>query len=98
MGQRIAVFGGSFNPPGRHHRLMAELLAKDFNKVLVVPCGLRPDKATTQDIDPIRRAALVELAFRDVPKVKIDNSDLEHRVFTRTHELQRRYEPHGELW
>ena len=52
VSQRIAVFGGSFNPPGKHHRLIAELLAKDFDKVLVVPCGPRPDKATTQEIDP----------------------------------------------
>ncbi len=98
MAQRIAVFGGSFNPPGRHHRLIAESLAKDFDKVLIVPCGPRPDKATTQDIDLVYRAALVDLAFRDLPKVEIDSSDLEYAIFTRTHELQQRYEPMGELW
>ncbi|MEI9999770.1 MAG: nicotinate-nicotinamide nucleotide adenylyltransferase [Verrucomicrobiota bacterium] len=95
---RIAVFGGSFNPPGKHHRRMAERLAQDFDKVLVVSCGPRPDKLTTQDIDPVYRAALVDLAFRDVPKVEIDNSDLEYAIFTRTHELQQRYETRGELW
>jgi nicotinate (nicotinamide) nucleotide adenylyltransferase len=95
---QIAVFGGSFNPPGRHHRLMAELLAKDYDKVLVVPCGPRPDKLTTQDIDLVYRAALVDLAFQDVPKVEIDNSDLEYAIFTRTHDLQQRYETRGELW
>ena len=98
MSQRIAVFGGSFNPPGRHHRLMAERLAKDFDKILVVACGPRPDKSSTQDIDPIYRAALVDLAFRDLPKVEIDYSDLEHAVFTRTHELQTRHSHLGELW
>ncbi len=98
MSQRIAVFGGSFNPPGKHHRLIAELLTKDYDKVLVVPCGPRPDKATTQEIDPIYRAALVDLAFQDMPKVEIDNSDLEYAIFTRTHELQQRYEPRGEIW
>jgi len=98
VSQRIAVFGGSFNPPGSHHRLIAERLAKDFDKVLVVVCGPRPDKATTQDIDPVYRAALADLAFHDLPKVEIDNSDLEHAVFTRTHELQSRHESQGELW
>lgn len=98
MSRRIAVFGGSFNPPGRHHRLVAELLAKDFDKVLIVPCGPRPDKATTWQIDPVHRAALVNLAFRDLLKVEIDNSDLEYVIFTRTHELQQRYESRGELW
>jgi nicotinate (nicotinamide) nucleotide adenylyltransferase len=98
VAQRIAVFGGSFNPPGRHHRLIAERLAADFDKVLIVACGPRPDKATTQDIEPIFRAALVDLAFRPLPKVEIDNSDLEYAIFTRTHELQQRYEAQGELW
>ena len=77
---------------------MAERLAQDFDKVLIVPCGPRPDKATTGDIDPVYRAALVDLAFGGVPKVEIDNSDLEHATFTRTHELQARYEAQGELW
>ncbi len=98
VSQRIAIFGGSFNPPGCHHRLIVERLAKDFDKVLIVPCGPRPDKATTQDIETVYRAALVDLAFRELPKVEIDNSDLEHAIFTRTHELQARYEAQGELW
>jgi NAD+ kinase len=98
VAQRIAIFGGSFNPPGRHHRLIAERLADDFDKVLIVACGPRPDKATTQDIEPVYRAALVDLAFHGLPKVEIDNSDLEHAIFTRTHELQSRHESQGELW
>jgi nicotinate (nicotinamide) nucleotide adenylyltransferase len=98
VSQRIAVFGGSFNPPGRHHRMIAERLAEKYDQVLVVPCGPRPDKPTVSDIDPIYRAALVELAFRDVHKVEVDNSDLEYAIFTRTHELQQRYESRGDLW
>jgi NAD+ kinase len=78
--------------------MIAERLAKDFDKVLIVVCGPRPDKVTTQDIDPVYRATMVDLAFHDLPKVEIDNSDLEHAVFTRTHELQSRYESQGELW
>ncbi len=77
---------------------MAERLAHDFDKILMVPCGPRPDKATVQDIDFVYRAALVDLAFRDLPKVEIDNTDLEHAIFTRTHELQARYEHLGDLW
>jgi NAD kinase/nicotinic acid mononucleotide adenylyltransferase len=98
MSQRIVVFGGSFNPPGRHHRRIVELLAPQFDKMYIVPCGPRPDKSSTQDIDPIFRAALVDLAFRDLPRVEIDNSDLEYGIFTRTHELQSRYESQGEIW
>lgn len=34
MTRRIAVFGGSFNPPGVHHRRVVELLARRFDAVM----------------------------------------------------------------
>ena len=36
MTRTIAVFGGSFNPPGVHHRQIATLLAQSFDEVVVV--------------------------------------------------------------
>lgn len=95
---RIAVFGGSFNPPGLHHRHIAELLAAHFDEVVVVPCGPRPDKDTTNDIDPIHRAAMADIAFRDIPNVRVDLFDLEQQTFTRTHELNEWYRDEGEVW
>lgn len=95
---RIAVFGGSFNPPGLHHRRIAELLALHFDEVVVVPCGPRPDKDTTNDIDPIHRAAMADIAFRDIPNVRVDLFDLEQQTFTRTHELNEWYRDEGEVW
>ena len=57
----IAVFGGSFDPPGLHHRRIVEEVRKHFDSVVVVPCGPRPDKQL--DIEPIHRAALADLTF-----------------------------------
>ena len=98
MTRSIAVFGGSFNPPGIHHRQMAMLLAQHFDTVVVVPCGPRPDKPVTNDVPPIYRASMVDMTFRGLPTVRVDLFDLESRVFTRTHLLDEKYSSEGEVW
>lgn len=98
MSHTVAVFGGSFNPPGTHHRRIVEALSERFDEVLVVPCGPRPDKSTATSIDPVHRAAMVDTAFRGFDKVTVDLFDLEQATFTPTVELAARYRDRGELW
>jgi nicotinate (nicotinamide) nucleotide adenylyltransferase len=94
----VAVYGGTFSPPGLHHRAIVQELARHFDQVIVVPCGPRPDKPATSDVDPIYRAALADIAFRGIPKVEVDLFDLEQATFTRTHELTDRYKDRGDVW
>lgn len=94
----LALFGGSFNPPGVHHRTIAERLAAAFDEVLVVPCGPRPDKPSTDDVEPVDRAATVDLTFRGLPRVRVELFDLEADTFTRTYELEARFRPQGCVW
>lgn len=98
MSNPIAIFGGSFNPPGVHHRAIVEHLSKFFQRVIVVPCGPRPDKPTTTEVAPIHRAVMADLNFRGLPQVEVDLFDLEESTFTRTHDLEQRYAHLGELW
>lgn len=98
MPARIAIFGGSFNPPGVHHRLLAEKLARRFDEVRVIPCGPRPDKEITNSIPPVFRAALADITFGGLRRVAVDLFDLENNTFTRNCDLQTRYEPRGEVW
>ncbi len=98
MSKNIVLFGGSFNPPGRHHRRIAEALLRQFDEVIVVPCGPRPDKLTINDVEPIFRATLVSIGFAGLPRVEVDLFDLEQAAFTRTHELDARYAARGEVW
>lgn len=95
---RLALFGGSFNPPGLHHRQIAEALAKRFDEVIVIPCGPRPDKPITNDVDPIHRAALADLTFAGLPRVRVELFDLEANTFTRTSDLDQQYAAQGEVW
>jgi len=99
MSKRIAVFGGSFNPPGTHHQEIALILSKWFDEVLVVPCGDRNDKPTTGSTAATHRAKMAELAFDNIaPNVRVDNFDLHGGMFTPMFKLQERYAPLGEVW
>lgn len=100
MTRKVALFGGSFNPSALHHRAVVEALVPHFDKIIVIPCGPRPDKEQTNDIEPAHRAAMADMAFRGIPKVEVDLFDLEHATFTKTHKLDELYglKEGGEIW
>jgi NAD+ kinase len=98
MRPKIAIFGGSFNPPGIHHRAVVEALVPHFDKIIVIPCGPRPDKPTMNDVEPWHRAALTDITFRGIPKVEVDLFDLELASFTANDVFESRYGHLGELW
>lgn len=100
-GQRIAIFGGSFNPPGKHHVKIAEILSKNFDLVIVTPCGMRSDKPSANIIDPKHRGEMVKIAFKNLPKVQLDLFDLESDIYTPTYILQKHYEEkfkNAQIW
>ncbi len=98
MTKTVAVFGGSFNPPGLHHQKIVRALSAGFDQVVVVPCGPRPDKPNTPYAAPLHRATMADLAFSGLENVRVDLFDLEQASFTRTHELEQRYASEGEVW
>ena len=98
MKKKIAVFGGSFNPPGEHHREIAKAVAPFVDEILVLPCGPRPDKPIVNDVEPIYRAAMVDMTFRGLPKARIELFDLENATFTRTHEIDSQLNADAEPW
>lgn len=94
---RIALLGGSFDPPGRHHRRLAEQLLQSFDRVVVVPYGYRPD-GRQSDTHSVHRAAMADMAFRGLDRVDVDLSDLENQVCTPPHLLADRHGRAGEVW
>lgn len=93
----IALFGGSFNPPGLHHRHIAELLANKFDLVKIIPCGERPDKAI--GVLPKDRAEMSRLAFLGMaPNVELDVFDVFNPRFATNAELEERFKNMGETW
>jgi nicotinate-nucleotide adenylyltransferase len=74
---RVALFGGSFDPPHRGHvalaRLARERLALD--RVLVAPVAVQPLKPDTAPASFKDRLAMARLAFADEPGVEISLLD-----------------------
>lgn len=95
---RIAILGGSFDPPGRQHRELAERLAAAFDRVIVVPQGMRPDRVSAPDTSPVFRAAMTDITFRGLERVEVDLSDLEEQIWTQPCDLEERFRDQGEIW
>ncbi len=108
MTKRIAIFGSSFNPPGVYHRNAVKMLlayrresenSVFIDRVIVRPCGPRPDKESTNDLLPIHRATMTSMTFRGLEDCHIDLSDLEKDVFTPAIEvLAEYYDDPVEVW
>jgi nicotinate (nicotinamide) nucleotide adenylyltransferase len=84
---KTVIYGGSFNPPGLHHLVLAEKLTKQFDRVIIVPCGFRSDKVSFDHVDIDLRKQMLEATFGAIPGVEIDYYDLDRPEFTRTREL-----------
>lgn len=91
----LAIYGASFNPPTRYHQRVVGALLSIDSEVIVVPCGPRPDKPTTNDTKPIHRAVMTDLAFEGFPRTTVDLFDLDEHQFTPHERLQARYADRG---
>jgi len=98
---KIAIFGGSFNPPCNHHLQIIARLIHRFDKIIVFPCGLRQDKPSANVVAEENRMAMARIAFESIPRIQLDCFDLENKVYTPTYYLQQRYEnlfPEAQIW
>ena len=76
---RIAVYGGSFNPPHPAHvraaRLAYEALQPD--KLLIIPAADPPHKQLAEGSpDPQERFELTRIAFRGFPEAEVSDMEL----------------------
>ncbi|MBP3957652.1 nicotinate-nucleotide--dimethylbenzimidazole phosphoribosyltransferase [Gemmata sp. G18] len=97
--RKVAVFTGSFDPPTTYHRRVAMLLrGRGFDEVVVRPAGPRCDTPEIEHAKPVHRAVLVDLAFRDLPGVTVDLSDLDDATFTPHYSFDDLLADRGEVW
>lgn len=98
MAEQVAIFAGSFNPPGAHHRRIAARLAQEFDDVIVIPLGPKPGEPLANDIQPIYRAAMADVNFRRLDRVRVELGELEAGHFTPMFRLIERFSQAGEPW
>ena len=100
---RIAIYGGSFNPPHLGHVAAARTVAESVrpDRLLIVPDNLPPHKELAEESpDAESRLSLCRLAFADVPGAEVSDIELrrEGRSYTaNTIEELRQLYPNDEL-
>lgn len=101
---KIAIYGGSFNPPHLGHLKAAKTVCAELapDKLLIIPDNIPPHKA----MDPgsptaEERLALCRIAFRSIPGTEISDMEIRRRGKSYTahtvRELRGRY-PDDELF
>jgi nicotinate-nucleotide adenylyltransferase len=74
---RVALFGGSFDPPHHGHTAIAAAAADvfDLDQVLFAPVGRQPLKPEGAPASFADRLAMVELACRTDPRFAVSDLD-----------------------
>ena len=67
--KRVAIFGGSFDPPGLHHQQIAVAVSRHIESVWVVPFAVRSDK--TSSVHAQRRLQMCHRTFLSIPQVHV---------------------------
>jgi nicotinate-nucleotide adenylyltransferase len=77
---RIALFGGSFDPPHRGHVALARLALErlHLDRVLIAPVGLQPLKQDAASASFEERMAMAELAFAGDSRIELSRIDAVH--------------------
>lgn len=99
---KVALYGGSFNPPGVHHLECAQLLKAVgvFDKTAIIACANRFDKSAVAGVSTIDIKHMLKLTF-EMSGFDLDTNDLDANSFTPTYKLQEIYEqayPGAEIW
>jgi len=76
---RIALLGGSFNPPHIGHVILAEEILKtlDYDRVLFIPANIPPHKEPQGDPGTAMRLAMLRAALEGWPEFAIEQCELE---------------------
>lgn len=72
VGPRVCVFGGTFDPFHRGHRLLVEAALKQSDRVLVVVAGMPPHKGGAAERTAFHhRVAMTRLGLEGLPRVEV---------------------------
>lgn len=97
---KIALFGGTFNPPHVGHVHVVKQLAKRFDQVWIVVAA-DPNKTEKPYVPPEHRFKMAELAFSGIANVRVMDVELKRAGVSYTvdtvRELRMQF-PEEEFW
>ncbi|WP_374661089.1 nicotinate (nicotinamide) nucleotide adenylyltransferase [Inhella sp.] len=96
----VGLFGGSFNPPHRAHRLLAELAVRELglDELIVMPAGAPWQKSGSELASGAHRVAMAELAFAGLARVRVSRHEVEQAGPSVTVDTLRALQPPGARW
>ncbi len=98
---KVALFGGTFNPPHVGHVHVVKQLAKSFDEVWIVVAA-DPNKTEKPYVPPEHRLKMAELAFDGIAGVKVLDVELKRSGVSYTvdtlRQLQTDFPDHGFCW
>ena len=76
---KLAIMGGTFNPPHLAHLICAEEVSDHFgfDKVMFIPCARPPHKNGVEVLDAERRYMMTVLATQDNPRFEVSRIELD---------------------
>jgi|GEM_PF-227157 len=96
---RIAIYADSFDPPTSAQRdQIQSLLDHGFSKVILHPMVASNDLGEYDFALPKHRAAIVSLAFSDLPNVEIDYEDISIGRQSSLYDIHYRNSDQGDVW
>jgi len=101
---KLAIMGGTFNPPHLGHLICAEEVYDHFkfHKLIFIPNARPPHKNKRRVIDPQHRYMMTYLAIKDNPhfeisRIELDRPGRSYSIET-IKEFKRIYEPNTEFY
>jgi len=79
-GMKIALFGGTFDPPHKGHEAIAraviEMKKIDIDEVWLIPAQLNPDKVSNP-VKGVHRVKMLDIIFKDDDRIKVNDWELQ---------------------
>ena len=81
---KLGFFGGTFNPPHKGHEQIIDYCLKSFDRLVLFPNIISPDKLSSPPIDCTHRINMLKLIIKN-RNIEIDTYEIESKLSNYTY-------------